>query len=71
MADRVGSAKSANMVVLGALIRKTNLLDMEGLIAVVRTMTKNAAQLEVNLRAVEAGFQFACASATEDCLWGV
>ena len=71
MADRLGSAKSANMVALGALIGKTNLLDMDGLIEVVRAKTKNATLLELNLRAVEAGFQFACASAAEDCLWGV
>jgi 2-oxoisovalerate ferredoxin oxidoreductase beta subunit len=71
MADRIGSAKSANMVALGALIGKTNLLDMEALIEVVRAMTKNAALLEVNLRAVEAGFQFAGASVAEECLWGV
>ena len=71
MADKIGSAKSANMVALGALIGKTNLLDMDGVIEVVRAMTKNAALLELNLRAVESGFQFACTSANEDCLWGV
>ena len=69
MADRIGSAKSANMVALGALIRKTNLLDMDPLKEVVRSLTKKEAQLEVNLRAVEAGFQFV--SAGDECLWGV
>jgi len=71
MADKIGSAKSANMVALGALIGKTNLLDMDGVIEVVRAMTKNAALLDLNLRAVESGYQFACTSASEDCLWGV
>jgi len=71
MADRIGSAKSANMVALGALIGKTNLLDKDAVIEVVRAMTKKAELLELNLRAVEAGFQFACGNATDDCLWGV
>jgi 2-oxoisovalerate ferredoxin oxidoreductase beta subunit len=71
MADRIGSAKSANMVALGALIGKTNLLDQDAVIEVVRAMTKKAELLELNLRAVEAGFQFAYGNATDDCLWGV
>ena len=69
MADRIGSAKAANMVALGALIGKTKLLDMDPLIEVVRVVTKNATQLDVNLRAIEAGCQFA--NAGEECLWGV
>ncbi len=71
MADKLGSAKSANMVALGALIGKTNLLDKDAVIEVVRAMTKNATQLEPNLRAVEAGFQFASENAAEESLWGV
>jgi 2-oxoisovalerate ferredoxin oxidoreductase beta subunit len=71
MADRIGNAKSANMVAMGALIGKTNLLDKEAVIQVVRSMTKKAEQLEVNISAVEAGFQFACASVAEDSLWAV
>lgn len=71
MADRIGSAKSANMVALGALIGKTNLLDKDAVIEVVRAITKKVELLELNLRAVEAGFQFACANAADDCLWGV
>lgn len=71
MADKIGSAKSANMVALGALIGKTNLLDKAGVIEVVRAMTKKAEQLELNLRAVDAGFQFASANAADECLWAV
>lgn len=71
MADRIGSAKSANMVALGALIGKTGMLEKEGLLEVVRAMTKKEALLDLNVRAVEAGFQFARASADEECLWGV
>lgn len=59
------------MVALGALIGKTNMLERDGVLEVVRAMTKNAAQLEQNVRAVEAGFEFAHAYATDECLWGV
>jgi Pyruvate/2-oxoacid:ferredoxin oxidoreductase gamma subunit len=48
------------MVALGALIGKTNLLDQDAVIEVVRAMTKKAELLELNLRAVVAGVQFAC-----------
>jgi Pyruvate/2-oxoacid:ferredoxin oxidoreductase gamma subunit len=57
------------MVALGALIRKTNLLDMDQLKEVVRSLTKNATQLELNLLAIEAGFEYA--NANDECSWGV
>ena len=59
MADRIGGAKSANMVALGALVGRTGLLEKESLLEVVRAMTKNAQLLELNVRAVEEGFNFA------------
>ncbi len=71
MADKIGSAKSANMVALGALIGKTNMLDKDALLHVVRSMTKKVALLDLNLRAVESGFEFARANAAEESLWGV
>lgn len=71
MADQLGSGKSANMVALGALIGKTNMLDKDAVIEVVRAMSKTPTQFELNLRAVEAGVQFACESVAEECLWGV
>ena len=71
MADKIGSAKSANMVVLGALLGKTNLLDKAAVIEAMRAMTKKAELLEINVRAIEAGYQFAQAQAVEESLWGV
>jgi Pyruvate/2-oxoacid:ferredoxin oxidoreductase gamma subunit len=59
------------MVALGALIGKTNLLEKDAVIEVVRDNTKKAAQVETNVQAVEAGFQFARASMADDGLWGV
>ena len=59
MADKIGSAKSANMVALGALIGKTNLLDKSPVVEAMRAMTKKAELLEINFKAIEAGFEFA------------
>ncbi len=71
MADKIGNAKSANMVALGALIGKTNLLDKDAVVEVVKAMTKKAALLDLNISAVEAGWEFARANAAENSLWGV
>jgi Pyruvate/2-oxoacid:ferredoxin oxidoreductase gamma subunit len=71
MADKIGSGRSANMVALGALIGKTNLLDKDVVLDVVRAQTKKVAQLDVNIQAVEAGFKFARSSVADQVLWGV
>lgn len=71
MADKIGSAKSANMVALGALLGKTNMLDKDAVIDLVKAKTKKAALLDLNNHAVEAGFEFARANAAEENLWGV
>jgi len=59
MADEIGSAKAANMVVLGAFIGRTNLLNKAGILKVVEKATKNRSLLELNIKAVNAGMQFA------------
>ena len=71
IADKLGNAKSANMVALGALIGKTNVLDKEAVVEAMRAMTKRAEQVDVNVRAIDAGLEFAMANAAEECLWGV
>lgn len=71
MADKLGSAKSANMVVLGALMGKTNLLAKDAVIEAMKSMTRKAELLDINVRAVEAGFEFARANAVEQSLWAV
>jgi 2-oxoisovalerate ferredoxin oxidoreductase beta subunit len=71
IADKIGSAKSANMVALGALIGKTNLLDREPVTDSMRAMTKKVELLEVNVRAIDAGIDFARKQAKEETLWGV
>jgi 2-oxoisovalerate ferredoxin oxidoreductase beta subunit len=59
MADGIGSAKAANMVVLGAFIGRTNLLNKAGILKVVEKATKNRSLLELNIKAVDAGLRFA------------
>lgn len=71
MADKIVSGKSANMVALGALVGKTNLLEKDAVVEALRAMTKRAELLEVNIRAIEAGYEFARANAAEENLWGV
>ena len=71
IADKLGSGKSANMVVLGALIGKTNMLEKDAVVEVVRAITKKADLLDLNVKAIEAGFAFARESAIEENLWAV
>jgi Pyruvate/2-oxoacid:ferredoxin oxidoreductase gamma subunit len=55
----------------GALVGKTNLQEKEAVVEAMRAMTKRAELLEVNIRAIEAGYEFARANAAEENLWGV
>jgi Pyruvate/2-oxoacid:ferredoxin oxidoreductase gamma subunit len=71
IADKLGSAKSANMVVLGALLGKTNLLEKDAVLDVVRAVTKKPELLDLNIKAVEAGYKFARENAIEETLWAV
>jgi len=66
MADEIGSAKVANMVVLGALLQVTGLLDKERLIEALRAVTKKTSLLEINIKAIEAGIRFASAPRAEE-----
>lgn len=62
MADQLGSAKVANVVMLGALMADVDLLTEEGAMGVLETMfgskAKAAALLEKNRKALEAGCEF-------------
>jgi Pyruvate/2-oxoacid:ferredoxin oxidoreductase gamma subunit len=71
IADKLGNGKSANMVVLGALIGKTNMLEKDAVVEVVRAITKKADLLDLNVKAIEAGFAFARESVVEETLWAV
>ena len=71
MADEIGSAKAANMVALGALVGLTNLLDKTQLVHVVKSTTKNVSLLDLNLKALDAGLEFANSMCADECLWAV
>jgi 2-oxoisovalerate ferredoxin oxidoreductase beta subunit len=55
IADRLGAAKAANMVMLGALLELTHALPAETALAVLQTKVRNTALLEINRRALDAG----------------
>jgi 2-oxoisovalerate ferredoxin oxidoreductase beta subunit len=58
IADRLGSAKVANVVMLGALLEETECLSPETALAVLQATVKKAELLETNRKALEAGRLF-------------
>jgi len=74
IADEVGLTKAANMVVLGALLEATDLLDMDQVTVALRKHVKNDRYYEMDLRALDRGREEARKVAmpvSEDYLWGV
>jgi 2-oxoisovalerate ferredoxin oxidoreductase beta subunit len=57
IADQIGAAKVANVVMLGAMLGLTGAMTRETAMLVVETAVKNKSLLELNRRALEAGFQ--------------
>lgn len=59
VAEELGSARSANMVMLGAFVKKSGLVSMGTVEEVVKTMlgAKNARLFEVNRKALLAGYR--------------
>ncbi len=57
IADDLGNTKVANMVMLGAIIQKTGLLDLNLVLREMGTVIRKADLLEINQRAVQAGFE--------------
>ncbi len=55
IADRLGSAKVANVVMLGALLEETECLPYESAISVLEAKVKNAKMLELDKLAIAAG----------------
>jgi len=58
MADKLGSAKVANIVLLGALLEETEALAPATAISVLETKVKNPALLEIDRKALQAGHDF-------------
>lgn len=58
MAEEIGSTRSANMVMLGAFIKRTNMVSLDTMINVVKTTMGNRANLfNVNKKALLAGYE--------------
>jgi Pyruvate/2-oxoacid:ferredoxin oxidoreductase gamma subunit len=55
MADQIGSAKVANVVMLGALLEETGCLPTDTAIAVLESTVKNKKLLELDSQAIVAG----------------
>jgi 2-oxoisovalerate ferredoxin oxidoreductase beta subunit len=58
IADRMGNAKVANVVMLGALLEETECLPVAQALSVIQNTVKKSALLELNRKALEAGRQF-------------
>jgi 2-oxoisovalerate ferredoxin oxidoreductase beta subunit len=71
LADEIGSAKTANMVALGAFVRRTGLLDEAGVFKVVEAVTKKRQLLDMNIKAVEAGMRVAREQVAEEDAWAI
>jgi 2-oxoglutarate ferredoxin oxidoreductase subunit gamma len=57
IAEEMGSPKSANMVMLGAFARKTNLVSVDTVAEVLKSILKDKAKLiAVNKKALMAGY---------------
>jgi Pyruvate/2-oxoacid:ferredoxin oxidoreductase gamma subunit len=58
IADKLGSAKVANVVMMGALLEETECLHSDTAMKVLETKVKNAALLELDRKALDAGRLF-------------
>jgi 2-oxoisovalerate ferredoxin oxidoreductase beta subunit len=58
IADKLGSIKAANIVLMGALLEETQCLAPETALAVISDKLRKAALLDINRKALEAGRQF-------------
>ncbi|MBZ5551340.1 MAG: 2-oxoacid:acceptor oxidoreductase family protein [Acidobacteriia bacterium] len=57
IAEKIGSPKVTNMVMIGGLMARTHLLSKETVFAAIDALVKNQKLIEMNRRAIEAGMQ--------------
>jgi len=58
IADQLGNTRIANMVVFGAYMGYTGLMDKETLYESLKTAIKHKRFLDINVKAIDAGYQF-------------
>ena len=59
IAENMGSPKSANMVMLGAFTKKSNLVSIDTLFEGLRSTLKNKKLVDINKKALMAGYELA------------
>jgi 2-oxoisovalerate ferredoxin oxidoreductase beta subunit len=69
MADELGSSKIGNMVMLGALLEATGLLDQERIVCALHRLVKNSKWFDLDMAALARGREEIRQS--DDYLWGV
>ena len=69
MADRMGTPKVANIIMLGALLEATGLLEEERVTGALRRLVKNPKLLALDMAALERGRE--AMAAGDEYLWGV
>jgi 2-oxoisovalerate ferredoxin oxidoreductase beta subunit len=69
IADQMGSSKVANIVMLGALLETTGLLDQERVVGALHRLVKNKKFLDLDIAALERGRE--TLRKDDDYLWGV
>ena len=57
IAEKLGSLKSANMVMMGTFTRKSNLVSIDTIIEGLRSAIKNKKLVDINKRALMAGYE--------------
>ena len=58
IADKLGSAKATNVVMLGAMLAESNCLTRESALKVLEVKVKDRALLEIDRKALAAGWEF-------------
>jgi 2-oxoisovalerate ferredoxin oxidoreductase beta subunit len=58
LADKMGSTKVANVIMLGAVLEQTGCMPPDAAVSVIESTVKKAALLELNKQAIAAGCEF-------------
>jgi 2-oxoisovalerate ferredoxin oxidoreductase beta subunit len=71
VADELGASKVANIVMLGALLEATGILEQDRVVAALQHLVKNPRWMELDLAALARGREELCQCGADDYLWGV
>jgi Pyruvate/2-oxoacid:ferredoxin oxidoreductase gamma subunit len=71
LADEIGASKVANIVMLGALLEATAILEQDRVIGALRHLVKNSKFFDLDVAALARGREELRHASTEDYLWGV